>query len=307
MKCSNWQLLTWIKPLRAGILSLLLTAALAQEAEPGETGEAAGAGVPAADSAPARLQFDVEAAGDPLGSFRLSHGERVIAVQQFAPQAEGGQFRTNVPNCEEDLRLSTVYAPSPYAVVTDIGETSIVSPIVLARRPPREEGGEDQQTLEMFGGSLSVDENFCPQELQRSAAPGVFIRQGRTIVSGTELFYDNATGLADLNGPIDLQRTSESGDNDLTATADSLVFDVNTDLSTLKGDVEVISDKRVSHAETLILNEEEAYATLLGSPARSVEGENVLEGDTLLYYLDTDDVIVLGGVSGKLMLDLSDP
>lgn len=305
MTCSNWQLLTWIKLFLTGILSLLLAAALAQDVDSGETGVPAEDRVPAADSAPAL--FDVAAAGDPLGSFRLSHGERVIAVQQFAPQAEGGQFRTNVPNCEEDLRLSTVYAPAPYAVVTGIGETSIVSQIVLARRPPREEGGEAQQTLEMFGGSLSVDDGFCPQELQRSGAADVFIRQGRTTVSGTELFYDNATGLADLNGPINLQRTALAGENALSATADSLVFDVNTDLSTLKGGVEVVSEKRVSHAETLILNEDESYATLLGSPARSVEGDNVLEGDTLRYYLDTDDVIVLGGVSGKLMLDLTNP
>ena len=85
--------------------------------------------------APGPLQFDPAVAGDPRGSFRLTREERVIEVQQFAPQADGGEFRTNVPNCEEGLRLSTVYAPEPYGVVTRVADTSIVSQVVLARRP----------------------------------------------------------------------------------------------------------------------------------------------------------------------------
>ena len=41
-----------------------------------------------------------------------------------------------------------------------------------------------------------------------------------------------------------------------------------------------------------------------GSPARSVKGNDVLEGSTLLYYLDSDDVVVIGNVSGELEFDL---
>jgi lipopolysaccharide export system protein LptA len=284
---------TWIRPLwLAGLLAVLL---------PGP--QAAAAETPPAAAGP----FNLEEAGEPLGSFRLTRNDRIIDVQQYAPQAEGGQFRTNVPDCEPGLRLSTVFAPAPWAVVTRIAETSIVSQIVLARRPPREEGGEARETLEMFGGTLELTDNFCPENVQRSAASDVFIVQGRTTVSGTGLHYDNATGLAHLSGPVELERAAEGESAAIAASSDQLVFNVDTDRSTLEGDVEVISEKRVSHADSLELNEEEGLAVLQGSPARSAEGANVLEGSTLLYYLDTDDVVVVGAVSGTLELDLTTP
>lgn len=301
--------MTWISFLRPGqlLFSLLLASLIAGlNAHPAVAADEGQPGT-AVTTVAQPVPFDLGSAGEPLGSFRLTRIDRVIEVQQFAPQAEGGQFRTNVPECEADLRLSTIFAPSPYAVVTRIAETSIVSQVVLARRPPREEGGEDRQTLEMFGGTLEVSDSFCPRNVQRSEQPDVFIVQGRTTVSGTELLYDNASGLANLSGPVDLQRSGQDGQSPITATSERLVFNVDTDMSTLEGTVEVISDKRTSHSDTLELNEADGVAVLHGSPARSTEGSNVLEGSTLLYYLDSDDVVVVGGVTGTLEIDLTSP
>jgi lipopolysaccharide export system protein LptA len=291
----------WIRLLTAGALLLALLAAPAAAQPPPAPAE-----TPETPAAEPVVPFDLGPAGEPLGSFRLTRNDRVIDVQQYAPQAEGGQFRTNVPDCEPGLRLSTVFAPAPWAVVTRIAETSIVSQVVLARRPPREEGGEERETLEMFGGNLEMSEAFCPENVQRSGEADVFIVQGRTTVQGLSLFYDNATGLANLAGPVNLQRTAEDGAA-IVASSENLVFNVDTEMSTLQGDVQVISDKRTSQADTLELNEQEGLATLRGTPARSTEGENVLQGDTLLYYLDTDDVVVVGGVTGTLELDLDTP
>lgn len=261
---------------------------------------------------PEPLQFDPATAGDPLGSFRLSHQDRVIEVQQFAPQAEGGQFRTNVPNCEPGLRMSTVFAPAPYMVVTRVAETSIVSQVVLARRPEQREPGAEAEsqeppagdTLNMFAGSVAVDEVFCPTETVRSGAEEVYIIQGRTLISGTELLYDNATGLAELDGPVSLLRQADGEGPEIVASSESLSFDVETDLSTLVGDVMVQSATRTSYADSLVLDEEAGLATLTGSPARSVEGADEIQGEVLLYYLDTDDVVVEGGVSGTIELEL---
>lgn len=247
------------------------------------------------------MWFDPGTAGSALGSFRLTRSDRVILVQQYAPQAEGGQFRTNVPNCEADLRMSTVYAPQPYAVVTQVAETSIVSQVVLARSP---DGDEENETLTMFGGSVGVDEVFCPEDPVRSGVEDVYILQGQTVVSGTELVYDNATGLADLTGPVRLLRQAEDDGPEITAAADDLTYDVETELSTLRGGVVVRSDERVSYADSLVLDEEAGLATLLGSPARSVQGEDEIRGNRLLYYLNTDDVVVEGAVSGTLELEL---
>lgn len=251
---------------------------------------------------PAGLPFVPPAEGQPLGSFRLRRDERSLLVEQYAPQSAGGQFRTNVPGCEEGIRLSTVYGPDPYAVVTRVGEhTEIVSRIVLARRP---EGDGGADTLTMFDGSLGVDDGYCPVEVSESGLQQVFIRQGRTVASGTHLVYDNETGLAELTGPVRLRRAASGDSPEITANAASLTFDIETELSTLEGDVVVSSGKRLSHADSLVLDEKEGLARLSGSPARSSEGDNAIRGEQLLYYLDSDDVIVSGGAGGTLRLDL---
>lgn len=234
----------------------------------------------------------------------------MIEVRQYAPQAEGGEFRTNVPNCEPDLRMSTVYAPEPYFVVTQVAETSIISRVVLARRPQQgdpeaqEDAAPAGDTLNMFGGSVAVDESYCPVDVSKSAAEDVYIVQGRTLISGTELLYDNATGLAQLEGPVKLLRQAEGDGPEIVASSESLSFDVETDESTLLGTVMVRSDTRTSFADSLVLDEAAGLATLTGSPARSVDGSDEITGDVLLYYLDTDDVVVMGGVSGTLELEL---
>lgn len=255
-----------------------------------------------AQEAPEPLWFEPASAGEPLGSFQLTREQRVILVQQFAPQAEGGQFRTNVPNCEPDLRLSTVYAPRPFAVVTQVADTSIISQVVLARSPEGDDAAGE--TLTMFGGSVAVDDRFCPGDEERSLAEDVYIVQGSTLVSGTELLYDNATGLADLTGPVRLLRQAQNEGPEITASSDALTYDVETELSTLTGDVIVRSAERTSYADSLVLDEEAGLAVLLGSPARSVQDEDEIRGNRLLYYLDTDDVVVEGAVSGTIELEL---
>ena len=64
------------------------------------------------------------------------------------------------------------------------------------------------------------------------------------------------------------------------------------------------SEERTTTGETLELDEEAGTAVLTGSPARSVKGNDVLEGGRLLYYLDSDDVVVIGNVEGELEIDL---
>lgn len=262
----------------------------------------------AADSLepPAEPPFRPPADEDALGSFQLKHDARSLVVSQYAPQAEGGQFRTNVPGCEEEVRLSTVYGPEPYAVVTRVGEdTEIISRVVLARRPAGGDGdGPAHDTLTMFDGSLTVDDSYCPADVEESGQALVFIVQGRTVASGTRLVYDNGTGLAELDGPVRLLRTAEGDSPEITANAASLTFDVETDLSTLSGDVAVSSGERISHADVLVLDEAAGLAQLTGDPARSVEGNNTIRGSELLYYLDADEVVVTGGVGGTLDLEL---
>jgi len=94
------------------------------------------------------------------------------------------------------------------------------------------------------------------------------------------------------------------GEDPRTAKSTGMTFAVNEQRATLTGDVRVTSEERVTTGETLVLDEEAGTAVLTGTPARSVRGEDVLEGSRLLYYLDSDDVVVLGNVAGELEVDL---
>ena len=81
-----------------------------------------------------------------------------------------------------------------------------------------------------------------------------------------------------------------------------MVYSVDTGLSTLTGNVQISSGERFSQADELVLDEEAGLATLYGNPAISREGDDEVSGSELLYYLDTDDVVVSGGVRGTIEL-----
>lgn len=107
-----------------------------------------------------------------------------------------------------------------------------------------------------------------------------------------------------MSGPIALERDAGEGKEPLHATADAMEFAVGAQRATLTGNVSVVSEDRTTTGERLELDEEAGTAILTGNPARSVKGEDVLSGNRLLYYLDSNDVVVLGNVSGELDVDL---
>src|SRR5690606_2903292 len=116
---------------------------------------------------------------------------------------------------------------------------------------------------------------------------------------------DSNEDIGRMDGPVRLTREPEGeGGEPLVATASAMSFAVGEQRATLTGNVEVVSEERVTSGESLELDEEAGTAVLTGSPARSVKGSDVLEGDRLLYYLDSDDVVVIGNVSGELEFDL---
>ena len=67
--------------------------------------------------------------------------------------------------------------------------------------------------LDFFGGSLELnDETGCPRNVKRNARQQVVITEGRTTVNGSSLVYQNATGVGDMAGPVELSRRA-SGDS----------------------------------------------------------------------------------------------
>ncbi len=224
-----------------------------------------------------------------------------IQIIQNAADAEGAQFILGNPNCKDEVRVSTFLAPAPGFVEMLINDMRITSAVALVDKPTAEGGGSggaantpaENETIEMFGGSLELNDTRCPENVQRSTAADVTIEQGRSTTKGTLLNYDNATGKGDLSGPVALERTAEGDSPALSVTADDgLTFDGDEDVSTFRGNVQTTSEGRVSSADTLEYNEAAGVAILRGSPARSQEGDDVVEGSVIEYDIDSNDVVV---------------
>ncbi|CAN5819359.1 hypothetical protein BH23DEI1_BH23DEI1_20890 [soil metagenome] len=234
----------------------------------------------------------------------IERGERIIEVEQLGRSADGARFILANPRCEEGVRMSVFYGPPPGSVATRVDATRLSSTVALVRVPEDEGEEPGEETLELFGGTATILREGCIVDLDAATSEPVVLVQGRTTVIGTRFFLDRGTDIADMEGPIVLERRDDSGASVLEATSQSLSFDVATERATLVGDVVVTSEKRVSTAERLELDEDAGVAFLTGSPAVSRRDGEEVRGARLRYHRETDDVIVTGGVQATFELDL---
>ncbi len=252
----------------------------------------------------------------------LERRDATLVLTLKAPAAAGGRFIINNRNCEEQVRTTMLYGPDPGYVLTQVDEnTSLVSNVAIIRSPlaatsdtagapasvadgaTPTPSGEDQ-TLELYDGTVTFDRPGCIATSERADQPGVRMDQGRTTVLGTRFFLDRGADTGTMDGPIQLTRAAEGDAAGIEASADAMVLGLQDKHATFNGNVRVTSNERVTTAETLELDEGAGTAVLTGNPARSTRGSDVLEGSRLLYYLDSDDVVVLGGVHGDLQVDI---
>lgn len=231
----------------------------------------------------------------------LERNDSEIRVVQNGRSDQGAEFIPSNPGCEEGRSVGVVYAPPPGFVETLVNDTRIVSTVALLRRP---DNTENEETLELFDGSLELDPaTLCPTNVQRSDET-ITVTEGRTTTTGKTFFYDNATGIGNMDGPIDLERAEEGDSPALTASSNTLEFNVDNDLTTLQGNVEVVSEGRTSRSERLELDEEGGFALLTGSPATSRNEEGEVSGESIEYDLDSNDVVVSGEGSVRASLDV---
>lgn len=244
-----------------------------------------------------------------LPYFELQRDERPITVQQTATDAQGGIAVTRGgPTCRKDENISFFHAPDPRLIETKVNNTLIRSNAVL-RSQPKEGGTEaqDRAVLDFFGGSLELDEETsCPKNVERNEAKRVVIIEGRTTISGSSLLYTNDDGKGNMKGPVDLDRRKEGDSPALKADAQRMDFNVDSDVTVLRGDVDVESDGRISKAEVLELDEEAGFAILRGNPATSRNDEGEVAGSVIEYDLDSNDVVVRGSVRGTFEIDVGD-
>lgn len=237
-------------------------------------------------------------------TFSLTRDDTELVITNHSLAIDGARSIGNNRNCEEGMRLTIVYGPAPGHVETQVEDALLTSTLAVIRAPVEAEEGSSEESLELTDASVTFDRPGCIDEFTEANEPKVTLVQGRTEVIGAGFTLDRGTDEGLMSGPVTLTRAPEGTGGALTAEADEMTFVVNEQRATLLGNVRVTSDERTTTGDTLELDEEAGTAVLTGEPARSVKGEDVLEGNQLLYYLDSDDVLVIGSVSGSLDVDL---
>jgi len=237
-------------------------------------------------------------------TFTLKRDDTELVISNRALAADGARTIGNNRNCEEGQRLTIVYGPAPGHVETRVEDALLTSSLAVIRAPVAAQEGEGEETLELSDASVTFNRPGCIEAAEPVATPRVTLVQGRTEVRGTRFFLDRGEDEGVMDGPIALERASDDGGEPLLAEADRMTFAVGAQRATLLGNVRVTSEERVTSGFSLELDEEAGTAVLVGNPARSVRGDDVLEGNRLLYYLDSDDVVVIGNVQGQLEIEL---
>lgn len=231
-----------------------------------------------------------------------------LVITNRGLSANGARTLLNRRGCEDGVVMSFFYGPPDQVemVIDGENETRLRSSLVIIREPEgTDPDSADQQTVEMLDGeALFTDRPACLDSFVAAEQPSVLLEQGRTEVSASRFFLDSEVDIAELDGPIALERLAEADSEALSASAEAMSFNLETERSTLTGNVTVESGDRTSVADSLELDEEAGLATLVGTPASSQQGEDRIAGETLLYYLDSNDVVVIGGVTGTLEMDL---
>ncbi len=227
-----------------------------------------------------------------------------IIITNFGSSADGAKSILSNKNCKEDITTRIFYAPGS-RVETISDKTTLTSEIALIEKQLKvEEGSEEYaETLELFGGTMEFNRPRCPENVVRSASPDVSLKQGKTTVKGVNFFLDQANNIGKMKGLISLLREAKDPANNLNATADVLDVDLDTNAIILTGNVKIDSDGRISTADKLEYDDENGIAILYGNPAVSKKDSDILKSDIIVYYLDSNDVVAKGHISGEFNFD----
>jgi hypothetical protein len=245
------------------------------------------------DLAPGRVQVGERAFFRDEGSVLeegLRVGDRVEAAFNPDLEREGLPYlmrlrRAGEGRGERYLRLVLF---DPKGVEVRLGEgVRATGPLGVVERAGQEE-------LFLSGGEARYLEAEGRLEL-RPALGEVLVEEGAVRVKGSRLRYQNETGEAFLEGPLEVRR---EGEKPLSGKAGSLRYLLDEDRLWLLGGVEFTQGGRTTRAERALLREKEGYAYLFGG-VESREEKGLVRGERVRYALRTGEVVVLGQVAGE--------
>jgi len=175
----------------------------------------------------------------------------------------------------------------PRGVEVRLGEAVRASgPLAVVER-----GSEE--TLSLSGGNARYLEE--EGRLEANPVPGeVYVEEGATRVKGRRLRYQNDTGEALLEGPLEVKR---EGEKPLSGKAERLRYLLDEEALWLFG-VEFVQGGRTTKADRALVREKEGFAYLFGN-VESRDEKGFVRGERVRYALEKGEVVVLGQVAGE--------
>lgn len=213
------------------------------------------------------------------------------APEQTAEQKRIIRIQFDGGTEEGDLRFGPlVYThPDPEGIVGTVSNLTIYGQNAELRGPEGEEisltDAEGRRTA-TFSGGLRVTRN-------------------RLEAKGPDLSYSEETGIGSMTGNVAIVVAPEKeGDDPVNITAETADFDVDTDVSTSKGNVELVSGNQDATAEQVIYEEDRDLGKLTNEGAQVTMNRTDDEGETttitadVIYVLtDTKRIHALGNVT----------
>lgn len=194
-------------------------------------------------------------------------GKRIITID-----FSGGSQRM------ENLR----YGPISYTHPDPEGIKAVVSNLTIFAHEASLRGPEGEQVP------------ISQAQGQRVATfnDGVRVKRNRLDATGPDLVYSEATGLGTLTGGADiLVAPKEEGADPVTVTAREAEFDVDTDVSVSKGNVQLTNGNQSAEADTLEFEEDRNLAMLTCAERQCVITRTDDDGKILTINADVIRVL----------------
>ncbi|ACO47257.1 LptA/OstA family protein [Deinococcus deserti] len=194
-----------------------------------------------------------------------------------------------------------------------IDKNLIRVPLAIVTQKEKGDGAKSDGRIEASAGTARVLDEvpegatdrlaLCGVEAIPKPAPDtVLVTQGRTQLKGQKLVYDEADGVARIDGPITFDR--ENGKDSLSGTSQRIEVNVDAETTTLVGSVVLNSaGGRISRAARVEYDDTRNLARLIGTPeqpAESVKGGDKLSAGMILYDLEHNEVYAVKAEGGTI-------
>jgi lipopolysaccharide transport protein LptA len=204
-----------------------------------------------------------------------------VAPEQSAEEKRIIRIQNDGGNQSGNLRFGpiTYDHPDPEGVVATVSNLTIYGQKAELRGPEGEQislADAEGRRIATFTGGLRVTRN-------------------RLTATGPDLTYTEETGIGAMTGDVSIVvAPEEEGDDPVDITAESADFDVDTDVSTSRGNVELVSGNQTANAEEVIYEEDRELAKMT-SEGGQVTLTRTDEEDGSILTITADEVRPLTG------------